>query len=253
MSFTEYCRGGVGGGEVGSWYTERVRGRAYEIWEAEGCTHGNHRTHWFRAETELRAAWAKATNSQENLWRGVGGKIEYARYFLDRMQQSLDRPGGARTAVLEASGAILDTQWQRNFYANLDAFLAMARSIPDIVKWCFGVDRTMESRSQLKPWFDNLSPSEQQRRKTFTQQFSPHYDLFRKLALTNARNMTLHRAGYAPVEVRITSLFGISYIGTPVKPVPLVSESESEWLYSIVDTLRKGQANLLIRSCTEAM
>jgi hypothetical protein len=33
----------------------------------------------------------------------------------------------------------------------------------------------------------------------------------------------------------------------------LVSESESEWLYSIVDTLRKGQANLLIRSCTEAM
>jgi hypothetical protein len=35
--------------------------------------------------------------------------------------------------------------------------------------------------------------------------------------------------------------------------MPLVSESESEWLYSIVDTLRKGQANLLIRSCTEAM
>ena len=33
----------------------------------------------------------------------------------------------------------------------------------------------------------------------------------------------------------------------------LVSESESEWLYSIVDTLRKGQANLLMRSCTEAM
>jgi len=31
------------------------------------------------------------------------------------------------------------------------------------------------------------------------------------------------------------------------------SESESEWLYSIVDTLRKGQANLLMRSCTEAM
>jgi len=32
-----------------------------------------------------------------------------------------------------------------------------------------------------------------------------------------------------------------------------VSESESEWLYYIVDTLRNGQANLLIRSCTEAM
>ena len=33
----------------------------------------------------------------------------------------------------------------------------------------------------------------------------------------------------------------------------LVSESESEWLYYIVDTLRRGQANLLMRSCTEAM
>ena len=33
----------------------------------------------------------------------------------------------------------------------------------------------------------------------------------------------------------------------------LVSESESEWLYYGVDTLRNGQANLLIRSCTEAM
>jgi hypothetical protein len=32
-----------------------------------------------------------------------------------------------------------------------------------------------------------------------------------------------------------------------------VSESESEWLYYIIDTLRKGQANLLMRSCTEAM
>jgi hypothetical protein len=33
----------------------------------------------------------------------------------------------------------------------------------------------------------------------------------------------------------------------------LVSESESEWLYYIIDTLRKGQANLLMRCCTEAM
>jgi hypothetical protein len=33
----------------------------------------------------------------------------------------------------------------------------------------------------------------------------------------------------------------------------LVSESESEWLYYIEDILRKRQANLLMRSCTEAM
>jgi hypothetical protein len=29
--------------------------------------------------------------------------------------------------------------------------------------------------------------------------------------------------------------------------------SESEWLYFVVEALRKGQANLLMRSCTEAM
>ena len=33
----------------------------------------------------------------------------------------------------------------------------------------------------------------------------------------------------------------------------LVSESESEWLYYVVHTLRKGQANLLMSSCTDAM
>jgi hypothetical protein len=43
------------------------------------------------------------------------------------------------------------------------------------------------------------------------------------------------------------------YDSSPAQLRSLVSESESEWLYSIVDTLRKGQANLLIRSCTEAM
>ena len=33
----------------------------------------------------------------------------------------------------------------------------------------------------------------------------------------------------------------------------LVSGSESEWLYYIIDSLCKGQANLLVRSCSEAM
>jgi len=36
-------------------------------------------------------------------------------------------------------------------------------------------------------------------------------------------------------------------------PRLLVSESESEWLYYVIDTLCKGQANLLVRSCSEVM
>ena len=31
---------------------EKIRQRAYEIWESEGCT-GNPEYHWFRAQQEL--------------------------------------------------------------------------------------------------------------------------------------------------------------------------------------------------------
>jgi hypothetical protein len=32
---------------------EKIRRRAYEIWEAEGRQHGSHEAHWRRAEAEL--------------------------------------------------------------------------------------------------------------------------------------------------------------------------------------------------------
>jgi hypothetical protein len=80
-------------------------------------------------------------NTFAQLWAGVDRKIEHAGYFLEQMQHSLERPRNARTARLEAAGAIVDTQWQLSFYANLDAFLAMARSVPEIIQWHFGDDR----------------------------------------------------------------------------------------------------------------
>ncbi len=33
---------------------EHIRGRAYELWEANGCQQGNDMAHWIEAEREVR-------------------------------------------------------------------------------------------------------------------------------------------------------------------------------------------------------
>jgi hypothetical protein len=202
------------------WYTNQVREQAYSIWEKEGRLHGNDLAHWFRSEAELRAAWAKRAVVHEKLWAGVAWKLSSAEFFLGQMQRALDQPRGAHAARAEAAGVALSVEWQKPFYANLDAFLAMARSVPDVINWCFGVDRAMREPTWLKPWYHSLSLSEKTRRQDFSNHFRQHFDAFRNLSLTSARNITLHRAGYAPVEAHITGIFGISYIGGPVERVP---------------------------------
>jgi hypothetical protein len=34
---------------------DSIAARAYELWRASGCVHGNDQAHWFQAEQELRA------------------------------------------------------------------------------------------------------------------------------------------------------------------------------------------------------
>jgi hypothetical protein len=46
----------------------------------------------------------------------------------------------AMNVALQASGTIIDTQWQRSIYARLDAFLSATRSVAEIIKCCFGAD-----------------------------------------------------------------------------------------------------------------
>jgi hypothetical protein len=152
----------------------------------------------------------------EELWAGVDRKISNARFFLEEMGRSL-QPTRVITAGVPAE---MPLQWEQSFYARLDAFLAMARSVPDIIQWGFGVDVAMRDKTWLKPWFDSLAASEQGRREEFSKRFKPPYDAFRSLALTNARNISLHRKGYPPVELNITGRFGVSYVGSPVKGVP---------------------------------
>jgi len=44
---------------------ERIRRRAYEIWQSEGHAHGRHEDHWHRAEREIAAdeAGSRVKNS----------------------------------------------------------------------------------------------------------------------------------------------------------------------------------------------
>jgi len=164
----------------------------------------------------------KVLTMHEELWAGVELKIQNAEFFLEQMGKALLPPDRTPMNIaLESTGAIIETRWQRSFYANLDAFLAMVRSVPEIIQACFGAD--LGSR-EMKAWFNRLTPAEQTRRKNFAAQFKTVHDTFRALTLSNARNITLHRTGVAPVEVNITGRFGVSHIGTPIKHVP-TSES----------------------------
>jgi hypothetical protein len=164
----------------------------------------------------------------EDLWAGVDLKQGYAEFFLHEMTRSLQPPEGA--AALEGAGAIVDTQWQQSFYPRLDAFLAMARSIPEIIQACFGEDL---GSKPMKLWSDALEPDERTRRQKFSAGFKPCYETFRQHPLSNARNISFHRTGYSDVQVSITGRFGVNHVGSPVKAVPT---AESRPISDIGDT-----------------
>lgn len=155
----------------------------------------------------------------EKLWAGVDLKLQYAEFHFDMMERSLQPPKQTSTIVaLQASGAIIGTGWQRSFYAYLDAFLSSARSVPEIIQCCFGVDR---GHPEMKEWFKKLSDDEQVRRQEFKKHFKRHYDGFRALRLGTARHISEHRTGVAPVTVTISGWFGVTYIGNAVEHIPL--------------------------------
>jgi hypothetical protein len=155
----------------------------------------------------------------EELWAGVELKLQNAEFHLQQMGRSLEPPEQTHWNVaLQASGAIIDTGWQRSFYAYFDAFLSAARSVPEIIQCCFGVDL---GHPTMKTWFKSLPVSEQTRRKGFRRQFKIDYDNFRALPLGTARHISEHRTGFAPVKVTISGMFGVTYIGSPVDRLPL--------------------------------
>jgi hypothetical protein len=155
----------------------------------------------------------------EKLWAGDELKLQYAEFHFDMLGRSLQPPKQTSTNVaLQASGAIIDSAWQRSFYAYLDALLSTARSVPEIIQCCFGVDRRPP---EMKEWFKKLPVDERDRRQEFKKHFKPHYDGFRALPLGRARHISEHRTGVAPVTVTISGRFGVTYIGNAVEHIPL--------------------------------
>jgi hypothetical protein len=127
------------------------------------------------------------------LWAGPHLKQEHATYFWQRMQDS---------------GALISAAAGRPFYAEFDAFLAMARSVPELIQACFGMQEMPPK--YVRDWFDRLDPGEKQRRTRFTTQFEPMYRAFQNLPLSNRRTVILQRAGGAGVQVLIVDRFGVS-------------------------------------------
>jgi hypothetical protein len=153
----------------------------------------------------------------DELWAGVEFKLQSADLHLRNMGQSLQPP--ARTGhnvAIQSMGTIIDTRWQISFYAYVDAFLSATRSVPEVIKCCFGYD----ANSVMAQWFNRLSAEEQARRKEFSRQFKLDYEKFCRLPLGTARHISQHRTGYAPVSVKISTLLGVTYTGGPITLVP---------------------------------
>jgi hypothetical protein len=92
-------------------------------------------------------------------------KLDHATFHFERIGQSL-RPTEQlpqNPALMDSIGASFDAfTWHREFYAHLDAFLSAARSVPEIIKRCFGVDR---GNREMRAWFDSLNAAERRERR----------------------------------------------------------------------------------------
>lgn len=163
--------------------------------------------------------------SAEELWGGVEFKLDEARFFLNEMSVDIrplrDQPGSSQfAALMESTGALVGNMWQAKFYYHLDAFLVATRAVPDIIQMCFGQDGVTKSKkSPLNKWFYSLKNSEQKRRREFQQLFQPDYNNFRKLPLSLARNVTVHRRGVPQAEVQVIGRYGV-YKGGPLAGIP---------------------------------
>ena len=151
-----------------------------------------------------------------DLWAGVERKISNARFFLEEMWRSLEHDPRAEARAIAAGLTVhMPTRWEESFYARLDAFLVMSRSVPEVITCCFGKDRSV----QMRNWFLALPATEKKRRQAFSTQFRNDFDNFRALALSNARDITVHRYGYPDVVITVTGKWGV-YTGTPISRLP---------------------------------
>jgi hypothetical protein len=167
----------------------------------------------------------KTTSTHSELWVGIDLKIGSATFHFLRMGDVLQPPKlDAHMVAIQSSGATVGGNWHEAFYAHLDAFLSIARSVPELIRCCFGVDDGPPR--EMKNWFKDLDLAEQNRRLKFQDKFKVNYDAFRALALGRARHISEHRTGVPPVIVTVTGRFGVTYTGGPTSPIPISEAKE---------------------------
>src|SRR5271167_3014917 len=112
--------------------------------------------------------------AHDDFWSAIDNRIAAAESFLSEMFMDI-LPAWDSARHLEAirwTGAVASHSWQERFYYHFDAFLAMARSAPEIIRCLFGVDPVLSS------WLKSLDPTELARRKSFQSQFETAYQAF---------------------------------------------------------------------------
>jgi hypothetical protein len=160
----------------------------------------------------------------DDFWAAINKRVEAAAFFLNEMSKDIQPPSAGaphqlQLAATVATGVVVSHPWQESFYYHFDAFLAMTRSVPEIIRWLFGVDYTF-SRF-LRWWRTSLNAAERARRRKFQSQFATAFASFVQMPLSDVRNVTLHRTGVAPVEVRVMGRWGSPFVGTPLQQIPL--------------------------------
>ncbi|MBF0560900.1 MAG: DUF2934 domain-containing protein [Alphaproteobacteria bacterium] len=55
---------------------ERIRERAYQLWEAEGCAHGRDMEYWFRAEADVSSEASEPDNGSNQASRGKSARTD---------------------------------------------------------------------------------------------------------------------------------------------------------------------------------
>jgi hypothetical protein len=154
--------------------------------------------------------------THHDLWGGVTLKLDNATFHLEGMVRALHTP--ERNPHMAVNMGDMGGDWHVAFYAHLDAFLSAARSMPEVIRCCFGEDD--RGPKDIRKWFESLDKDEQNRRREFTRRFKSDYDAFRALPLGTARHISEHRTGSPPVIAVVTGLLGITYVGSPTKCIP---------------------------------
>jgi hypothetical protein len=151
------------------------------------------------------------------MWESIDARVEEADFFLEQMSKDLVPPEMGPNAQLARAiamtGAIVSHPWQPRFYFHLNAFLAAARSVPEIIMFQFGVD--LKATKTVKNWVKKLLHLEQRLRNQFADRFRPSLEGIAQDPVSTARNITVHRQGTAPVNVAVVDAWGNAHQAGP--------------------------------------